>query len=175
MFVNSVAQGLVSDSPAAPVGIRPDMDNMFVANPLGLSGLHPAQRQTMAMYWIGAGANLFEGGDLTRMDSLGEKLLHDPAVYGTGGVLVSVATFHLLTLSSSFVDTRSRLANLKHHQLRKDFATTRCSRATPSPRLVARLTGRGSPAVATRSSCRPGSLVRGLVASELHSSKNAKQ
>ena len=106
VFVNSVAQGLVSDSPAAPVGIRPDMDNMFVANPLGLSGLHPAQRQTMAMYWIGAGANLFEGGDLTRMDSLGEKLLHDPAVYAPGGVLVSVATFHLLTLSSSLVDAQ---------------------------------------------------------------------
>ena len=107
MFVNSVAQGLVSDSPAAPVGIRPDMDNLFVANPLGLSGLHPAQRQTMAMHWIGAGANLFEGGDLTRMDSLGEKLVHDPAVWGPGGVLVRHSALHLLTLGAVSLTPKS--------------------------------------------------------------------
>ena len=40
----------------------------------------------MAMHWIGAGANLFEGGDLTQTDALGRKLLSDPAVHGAGGI-----------------------------------------------------------------------------------------
>ncbi len=87
VFVNSLAEGLVSASPTAQVGIRPDMDNLFVANSLDVSGLQPTQRQTMAMHWIGAGANLFEGGDLTQMDKLGEKLLYDSRVYGEGGIL----------------------------------------------------------------------------------------
>ena len=87
VWVSSLAEGLLSDSPTAPIGIRPDMDNLFVSNPLKLSGLHPAQRQTAAMMWIGAGANLLEGGDLTQMDELGEKLLYDPRVHGAGGIV----------------------------------------------------------------------------------------
>ena len=87
VFVNSLAEGLVSESPAAHVGIRPDMDNMFVANPLKLSGLRFEQRLTMAMHWIGAGANIFEGGDLAQMDNLGEQLLYDPRIYAAGGIV----------------------------------------------------------------------------------------
>ena len=45
------------------------------------------QRLTMAMHWIGAGANIFEGGDLAQMDNLGEQLLYDPRIYATGGVV----------------------------------------------------------------------------------------
>ena len=40
----------------------------------------------MAMHWVGAGANLLEGGDLAQADALGRKLLHDPAVHGVSGV-----------------------------------------------------------------------------------------
>ena len=87
VFVTSLAQGLVNSSPKDTILLRPDMDNLFVANPIALSGLHPQQRQTMAMHWVGAGANLFEGGDLTQIDSLGQKLLRDPFVYGKGGIL----------------------------------------------------------------------------------------
>lgn len=54
---------------------RPDMDNLFVANNHSISGLSDAQRVTMAMHWLGAGANLLEGGDMTQIDSLGTELL----------------------------------------------------------------------------------------------------
>jgi len=39
--------------------------------------------------WLctGAGANFLEGGDLTSMDALGEKLLHDSVVHGAGGIV----------------------------------------------------------------------------------------
>lgn len=86
VFVNSLAQGLVNGGAQHAVRIRPDMDNTFVANNITLSGLHDAQRWTMAMHWIGAGANLFEGGDLSQVDALGRKLLSDPAVHGAGGI-----------------------------------------------------------------------------------------
>eukprot|EP01046_Picozoa_sp_COSAG06_P107479 COSAG06_NODE_53814_length_298_cov_0.381910_1_plen_81_part_10 len=32
-----------------------------------------------------------EGGDLLQVDSLGEKLLYDPLVYGPGGIVVQFA------------------------------------------------------------------------------------
>jgi alpha-galactosidase len=86
VFVNSLAQSLVNGGAQHAVRIRPDMDNTFLANNITLSGLHDAQRWTMAMYWIGAGANLFEGGDLTQVDALGRTLLSDPAVHGSGGI-----------------------------------------------------------------------------------------
>jgi hypothetical protein len=86
VFVTSIAQSLVNGGPHNAVQIRPDMDNTFVANDISLSGLHDAQRYTMAMHWIGAGANLFEGGDLTQIDALGRKLLSDPAMHGAGGI-----------------------------------------------------------------------------------------
>jgi alpha-galactosidase len=91
VFVTSLAQGLVNGNAGREVHIRPDMDSTFLANPLALSGLHDAQRHTMAMHWIGAGANLLEGGDLLQVDSLGEKLLYDPLVYGPGGIVEQFA------------------------------------------------------------------------------------
>eukprot|EP00037_Helgoeca_nana_P000273 m.20943 g.20943 ORF g.20943 m.20943 type:complete len:598 (+) comp10342_c0_seq1:35-1828(+) len=74
VFVTSLAQGLV------PLRIRPDLDSTFVANPERISGLNDAQRSTMALHWIAAGANLLEGGDLTQIDPLGRQLLFDPAL-----------------------------------------------------------------------------------------------
>jgi alpha-galactosidase len=86
VFVTSLAQSRVNGGPQNKIKIRPDMDNTFVANNISLSGLHDAQRYTMAMHWIGAGANLYEGGDLTQVDALGRKLLWaDPAVHGGAG------------------------------------------------------------------------------------------
>lgn len=86
VFVTSLAQGRVNSSPSTPVQVRPDMDNTFIANPFEISGLSDAQRWTMAMHWVGAGANLLEGGDLTQIDTLGNFLLTDPAVHGFGGI-----------------------------------------------------------------------------------------
>lgn len=62
------------------------MDNTYYANPEPVSGLNNAQRYTMAIHWIGAGANLISGADLLHMDDLGRTLMYDPEV-------VSVADF----------------------------------------------------------------------------------
>ena len=57
------------------VNIYPDMDNLFVGNPESISGLSNAQRQTVMSHWIGAGANLVIGSDLTNLDDFGINLL----------------------------------------------------------------------------------------------------
>ena len=64
------------------IRIRPDMDNTFIVNPQELSGINDDQRRTMAVHWIGAGANLMTGGDLLHIDELGRKLLGDVGLTG---------------------------------------------------------------------------------------------
>ena len=60
-----------------PIMIRPDMDNTFIGNAEKVSGLTNAQRYTQAALWIGAGANLITGSDLTQIDDLGKELLYN--------------------------------------------------------------------------------------------------
>ena len=62
--------------------IRPDMDNTFVGNDQSISGLSDVQRYTMAAMWIGAGADLITGSDMTRLDTLGKELLYDSEAMG---------------------------------------------------------------------------------------------
>ncbi|EJD48125.1 glycoside hydrolase [Auricularia subglabra TFB-10046 SS5] len=68
------------------IHIRPDMDNTYVGNAQDVSGLSDVQRYSMAIHWVGAGANLITGSDLTHLDDLGRKLLYD-------GELMDVAAF----------------------------------------------------------------------------------
>ncbi|KAI1481620.1 glycoside hydrolase family 27 protein [Daldinia eschscholtzii] len=55
--------------------IYPDMDNLFVGNPASVSGVTDDERQTIMTHWLGAGANLIVGSDLTSLDGLGLNLL----------------------------------------------------------------------------------------------------
>jgi alpha-galactosidase len=73
--------------------IRPDMDNMFVGNPADLSGISDVQRYSVAIHWVGAGANLLFGSDQTNLDALGRKLQNDRAVYGPNGVAAFTAQY----------------------------------------------------------------------------------
>jgi alpha-galactosidase len=63
-----------------PIMIRPDMDNMYTGNAQSLTGLSDVERYSVAIHWVGAGANLITGADLTAIDSLGQTLLYDPEV-----------------------------------------------------------------------------------------------
>lgn len=54
------------------------MNNIFIGNEASISGLSDVQRYTQAIHWLGAGANLITGSDLTRIDMLGRELLFDP-------------------------------------------------------------------------------------------------
>ncbi|KAK6957705.1 hypothetical protein Daesc_000493 [Daldinia eschscholtzii] len=58
--------------------IYPDMDNLFVGNPASVSGVTDDERQTIMTHWLGAGANLIVGSDLTSLDGLGLNLLTNP-------------------------------------------------------------------------------------------------
>ncbi len=58
-----------------PITTYPDMDNMFTANPERLAGVNDSIRTTLMNHWLGAGANLIVGGDLTQTDDLGFKLM----------------------------------------------------------------------------------------------------
>lgn len=60
-----------------PITIHPDMDNMFTGNPESLTGLTDQERYTVAIHWVGAGANLVTGSDLTNIDTLGQALLYN--------------------------------------------------------------------------------------------------
>lgn len=53
------------------------MDNTYIGNAASISGLSDVQRYTQAIHWIGAGANLLTGSDLTRIDTLGKELLYN--------------------------------------------------------------------------------------------------
>ncbi|EHK42424.1 glycoside hydrolase family 27 protein [Trichoderma atroviride IMI 206040] len=58
-----------------PITIYPDMDNLFAANAERLTGVNDSMRTTVMNHWLGAGANLILGNDLTQTDDLGYKLL----------------------------------------------------------------------------------------------------
>ena len=60
-----------------PITIRPDMDNTYLGNSQRPSGLSDVQRYSMAIHWIGAGANLITGSDQTTRDQLGYNLTYD--------------------------------------------------------------------------------------------------
>ncbi|EJD33166.1 hypothetical protein AURDEDRAFT_177753 [Auricularia subglabra TFB-10046 SS5] len=51
------------------------MDNMFVGNAAPLGGLSNVECYTVAILWIGAGANLITGSNMTALDALGRELL----------------------------------------------------------------------------------------------------
>jgi alpha-galactosidase len=57
--------------------IYPDMDSLFVGNGEAITGVTDSMRQTIATHWIGAGANLITGSDMTKIDELGVRLLTD--------------------------------------------------------------------------------------------------
>ena len=65
----------VSDGGSAILTIYPDMDNLFVGNDANLSGLTDNQRRTVMTHWIGAGANLVIGSNMTKLDVYGLALL----------------------------------------------------------------------------------------------------
>ena len=73
-----------------PIAIRPNMDNTYIGNPQSLSGLSAVQRYTMAIHWIGAGANLITGLDQTTRDTLGYMLTYDD---GAMALVVFTATY----------------------------------------------------------------------------------
>lgn len=68
------------------LNIYPDMDNLLVGNNATTSGITDAQRQTVMTHYIGAGANLILGSDLTNLDKFGVNLLTNKAAQ-------AVATF----------------------------------------------------------------------------------
>lgn len=57
------------------LNIHPDLDNLFSGNPENISGLSNGQRTTVFTHWIGAGANLIIGNDMTTLDDFGKSLL----------------------------------------------------------------------------------------------------
>lgn len=57
------------------LNIYPDLDNLFSGNPENISGLSNGQRTTVFTHWIGAGANLIIGNDMTTLDDFGKSLL----------------------------------------------------------------------------------------------------
>lgn len=67
----------VSEETGGTLSIYPDMDNLYVANPESQSGVTDCQRKTIMSHWIGAGANLILGSDMTNVDDLGKKLITD--------------------------------------------------------------------------------------------------
>ncbi|CRG91690.1 Alpha-galactosidase 3 [Talaromyces islandicus] len=69
-----------------PIMIRPDMDNMYTGNGQDLGGLADVERYTVTIHWVGAGANLITGSNLSQIDTLGQELLYDSE-------LMSVANF----------------------------------------------------------------------------------
>jgi len=72
-----LVSGVIANSDEPSLRIFPDMDSLFVGNDESIAGVGDRKRETIATHWIGAAANLITGSDLTRMDSLGIKLLTD--------------------------------------------------------------------------------------------------
>lgn len=68
------------------IQIRPDMDNIYIGNPSEVSGLSEVQRYSVAIHWIGAGANYITGSDLTNVDSLGMELLYNEEAMGAAAI-----------------------------------------------------------------------------------------
>ncbi|OCL13768.1 glycoside hydrolase family 27 protein, partial [Glonium stellatum] len=71
---------LVQDSRGVPLTIYPDMDNLYVGNAASLTGLTDDQRRLVVTHWVGAGANLILGSDMTQLDKLGLSLLTNPRI-----------------------------------------------------------------------------------------------
>lgn len=65
----------VANDSSVILTIYPDMDNLFVGNNGSSSGLTNNQRQTVMTHWIGAGANLIIGSNMTALDDFGRALL----------------------------------------------------------------------------------------------------
>jgi alpha-galactosidase len=61
------------------LAIYPDMDNLLIGNNATTSGITDAQRQTVMTHYIGAGANLILGSDLTNLDKFGVNLITNKA------------------------------------------------------------------------------------------------
>ncbi|KAI1098119.1 glycoside hydrolase [Jackrogersella minutella] len=74
VFINQ--QVLDSTRQNKPIMIRPDMDNLLVATPnnsSAWSGYSTIERYAQTILWIGAGANLINGCDMTKVDDLVPK------------------------------------------------------------------------------------------------------
>ncbi|KAJ5390194.1 uncharacterized protein N7496_001262 [Penicillium cataractarum] len=61
------------------MSLRPDLDDLFVANPASVSGVTDGQRITLMSFWLGASSNLLLGSDMTNIDDLGRKLITSKA------------------------------------------------------------------------------------------------
>ncbi|KZW01332.1 glycoside hydrolase family 27 protein [Exidia glandulosa HHB12029] len=73
VFINQ--QTLNATRHGVGIRVRPDMDNLYVGNAQQMSGVSDVERYSMAIHWIGAGANLITGSDMTHLDDLGKELL----------------------------------------------------------------------------------------------------
>ena len=62
------------------------MDSTFVGNAQAVSGLSEAERYSAQAHWIGAGAQLVTGSDLTRLDTLGRELLGGAEALALAGI-----------------------------------------------------------------------------------------
>ncbi|KAI1073797.1 glycoside hydrolase [Whalleya microplaca] len=81
LFINEQASDPARQN--KPIMIRPDMDSLLVATSSESSpwsGYNKVERYAQAILWIGAGANLITGSDMTKVDDLGKKLLTDSEV-----------------------------------------------------------------------------------------------
>ncbi|KAB2573557.1 Glycoside hydrolase family 27 [Lasiodiplodia theobromae] len=63
---------------AAELTIYPDLDALLIGNAANTTGLTDLQRQAVFTHWIGAGAPLLLGSDLTALDAYGKALLSNP-------------------------------------------------------------------------------------------------
>ncbi|KAI9692706.1 MAG: hypothetical protein M1820_009457 [Bogoriella megaspora] len=79
--IEQYRQFITTTPSTSPIPSRPDMDNLYVGNPSSITGLSDVQRYTVAIHWLGAGANLLTGSDLTTLDTLGETLLGNAKLY----------------------------------------------------------------------------------------------
>ncbi|KAF2468066.1 family 27 glycoside hydrolase, partial [Lindgomyces ingoldianus] len=63
-----------------PLTAYPDLDNLYVGNAEALTGLDDQQRKSVMAHWVGAGASLLLGSDLTQLDDFGSSLLSDALI-----------------------------------------------------------------------------------------------
>lgn len=61
------------------MSLRPDLDDLFVANPASVSGVTDGQQITLMGFWLGASSNLLLASDMTNIDDLGMQLLTSQA------------------------------------------------------------------------------------------------
>ncbi|KAJ7625904.1 family 27 glycoside hydrolase [Roridomyces roridus] len=72
----------------SPMMIRPDMDSLVVATNTtasNWSAFSTIERYSQLTLWLGAGANLILGSDLTKVDALGRMLTTHPEVLDAAG------------------------------------------------------------------------------------------